>query len=211
MQESIYSWHILDSTRRNPSGILSAPSSSSASLMEGSNLNGTMSSGSSSLQWQHHTQQHQLSYKAIDFNPKVPQQSTKVNFFEREGVSGSRSSSPGGDEKEGGRAPVIFEAIQGIPSTKYTFGEILPFLVIIIDPERRSSLSLQEQCEIIHVLEDLARSIDFHAELTKINEQNLVTHGVVKDDLEKIGGHICKLYDPNEIFYTLLRDALVSR
>jgi predicted phosphodiesterase len=76
--------------------------------------------------------------------------------------------------------------------------------------DRRNSISLSEQCEIMQVLGDLVLSYNFDLELKRINQQIITMSGHLNENMER-DEDVCSLYDPDEIFYTLLSDALASR
>ena len=196
MHANIFSWHILNHSEKNQPDF--SPSSSSSSA------NGINPSLISSLP------RPIISEKELAVNPlTVPIHCSQSYYSKKEGKGITKH--PAFKERGGiQRAPIVYEAIQGIPSTRYTLDDILSSLVIMVDPERRNSISLSEQCEIVHVLEDLALSLDFHQEFKRINQQIITICDAMNDNMDK-DGEICKLYDPNEIFYTLLGDALASK
>ena len=171
MQANVYSWHILNPSVRSQTESHPLPSSSSSSLATDISPTGAMGSPYTPSS----RRNNYIAGKANDTNPFTASTNYSPPYCSRkEGADATNHLTLKG---EGGgkvqRVPVIYEAIQGIPSTKYTLDDILPSINIMVDPERRNSIPLSEQCEIVHVLEDLALSLDFHQELTRINHQIL--------------------------------------
>ena len=224
--QNMYSWHVLNPPEMNQHELYPPPSSSS-SFSYSSSIPADHSMASSGLgesdvasfqpQYKDHRRisiKHQGTASSI--NPLTLPINCPDNYpdiYSSKSCAGRRvQREQSQDEGEGvrERLRVVYEAIQGLPSTRYTLDDLLPSLVTMAHADRRNSISLSEQCEIMQVLGDLVLSYNFDLELKRINQQIMAKRGRLNENMER-DEDVCSLYDPDEIFYTLLSDALASR